>query len=62
MTARKMSLNFYNASCRIIHGDETTFRIVNILARKINIFEEKYLNFEETYYPSLQKNKYIINI
>jgi len=41
MTTRKNTLNFGDKSYRIIHGKKTTFRVINILARKITICFKK---------------------
>ena len=41
MTTRKNTLNFGNKSCIIIHGEKTTFGVINILTRKTTICFKK---------------------
>ena len=41
MTTRKNTLNVGDKSCRIILGEKTTFRVINILTRKITICLKK---------------------
>jgi len=41
MTTRKNTLSFGDKSCRIIHGEKTTLRIINIFTRKITICFKK---------------------
>ena len=41
MTTRKNTLNFGGKSYRIIHCEKTTFRVINVLTRKITICFKK---------------------
>jgi len=55
MTTGKNILNFGDKSWRIIHGEETTFRVINILTRKITICFKKITQISKRLNIPLQK-------
>jgi len=55
MTTRKNTLNFGDKSCRIIRGEKTTFRVINILTRKIIICVKKNTQISKRLNTLLQK-------
>ena len=57
MTTRKNTMNFGDKSCRIIHGEKTNLRIINILTREITICFKKILKFLRDLLSVLQKTK-----
>jgi len=55
MTTGKNILNFGDKSWRIIYGEETTFRVINILTRKITICFKKSTQISKRLNIPLQK-------
>ena len=55
MTTRKNTLNFGDKSCKIIHSEKTTLRIINILTRKITISFKKNTQISKRLIIALQK-------
>ena len=55
MITRKNTLNFGDKPCRIIHGEKTTFRVINILTRKITICFKKNTQISKRLSIPLQK-------
>ena len=50
MTTRNNTLNFGDKSCKTIHGEKTTLRIINILTRKITICFKKNTQISKIFY------------
>ena len=62
MTSRNNTLNFGEKSCKIIHGEKTTLRIINILTRKISIYFKKNTQISKRLIICPTENKYVTNI
>ena len=62
MATRKNTLNFGDKSCRIIHGEKTTLRIVNILTREITICFKKSTQISKGLIIRPTENKNVISI